>query len=106
MSLLYLDDNNFEQEVLNSDLPVLVDFYADWCGPCKAVAPVIEELATEYEGRCKVAKLDVDKNSETAGKYGIMSIPTIILFKNGNNVEQLVGAFSKDKIKEVLDGKI
>lgn len=103
---LAFTDSNFENEVLNSDVPVLVDFYADWCGPCKMMAPVIEELSTQYEGKAKIGKLDVDQNGVTAQKYRVMSIPTILLIKDGQVVETVVGAVPKQqleaKIKSVL----
>lgn len=96
-------DENFEQEVLNSDMPVLVDFYADWCGPCKILAPVIEELATEYEGQVKIGKLNVDEEQNTSKKYKVMSIPTLIFFKDGEEVDKLVGMLSKDQLVEKLE---
>lgn len=93
---------NFGAEVLKSDLPVLVDFYADWCGPCKMMAPVIEELAEEYKGKWKIGKLDVDASHEVAAKYGVQSIPTLKFFKGGQVVDQMVGFQSKEKLKEKL----
>jgi len=102
-SLRQVTDGDFEQEVLKSDLPALVDFWATWCGPCRTVGPIVEELATEYEGKVKVAKLNVDDNKETPTKYGIRGIPTLILFKNGQVVDQIVGAVPKSRIKELLD---
>ena len=99
-------DATFEKEVLQSDTPVLVDFWATWCAPCRMVAPVVEELATEYEGKLKVVKLDVDSNQGTAMKYGIRSIPTLLFFKDGKQQEQLIGAVPKkeivSKIEQVL----
>ena len=95
-------DANFDQEVLQSDLPVLVDFWAPWCGPCKLMAPIIEELAKEFEGKAKVVKLNVDENPQTAQKYGIMSIPTLIIFKNGQIAEQLIGLRPKEEISQRL----
>ncbi|RMF91647.1 MAG: thioredoxin [Nitrospinota bacterium] len=99
-------DATFEKEVLQSDIPVLVDFWATWCAPCRMIAPVVEELANEYEGRLKVVKLDVDSNQGTAMKYGIRSIPTLLFFKDGKQQEQLIGAVPKkeivSKIEQVL----
>ena len=95
-------DANFDQEVLQSDLPVLVDFWAPWCGPCKLMGPIIEELAKEFEGKVKVVKLNVDENPQTAQKYGIMSIPTLIIFKNGQIAEQLIGLRPKEEISQKL----
>lgn len=98
-------DQNFEQEVLKSDKPVLVDFWAAWCGPCQMMGPIIEELAEEVKDKYKVGKLNVDENRETASKYGIMSIPTLIIFKDGKEVRQFVGVQSKENLEEEL-GKI
>lgn len=99
---LKFTDSTFEAEVLNSDKPVLVDFYADWCGPCKFIAPIVEQLATEYEGRAKIGKMDVDADQLTAQKYGIMSIPTLLIFKNGEVVEKIVGAQPKAALESKL----
>ena len=96
-------DQNFEAEVLKSDKPVLVDFWAAWCGPCQMMGPIIDELAQEMKAKYKIGKLNVDENRETASKYGIMSIPTIIVFKGGKKVKQLVGAQSKEGLKEELE---
>lgn len=95
MKALQVDDATFQAEVLNCDKPVLVDFWAIWCGPCKMIAPVVEELAGEYDGKLKVAKMDVDANPQTAMQYGIRSIPTLLIFKGGQVVEQIVGAVPK-----------
>jgi thioredoxin 1 len=96
-------DSNFDSEVLDTDQPVLVDFWATWCGPCRTIAPTIEELASEYEGRAKVVKLDVDNNPQTAMKYGIRSIPSLIFFKDGKPVDQMVGVVPKRVLAEKLD---
>ncbi|NLJ89509.1 MAG: thioredoxin [Clostridiales bacterium] len=96
-------DDNFEQEVLNSDTPVLVDFYADWCGPCKMIGPVIEELAEEYEGVIKIGKINVDDNQNYSTKYKVMTIPNLIFFKNGEKVDQVIGVVSKDQLVEKLE---
>lgn len=96
-------DQNFETEVLQSDLPVLVDFFAVWCGPCQMLAPIIEELATELEGKVKVGKMNVDENNQTAQKYSIMSIPTLVLFKKGQPIKTLTGLRTKeDLLAEIL----
>jgi thioredoxin 1 len=102
MADLTLTDKDFEAQVLKSDKPVLVDFWAEWCHPCRIVGPIIEELATEYDGKIKVGKVDVDQN-QVAGNYGIMSIPSVLLFKNGKVVATLVGAQSKDNYKREID---
>src|ERR1035437_5235018 len=102
MADLTLTDKNFEEEVLKSEQPVLVDFWAEWCHPCKVVGPIIEELATEYAGKLKVGKVDVDVN-QVANNYGIMSIPSILIFKNGKVLKTLVGAQSKDNYKKEID---
>jgi thioredoxin 1 len=95
---IIVTDASFSQEVLQSDVPVLTDFWAVWCGPCKAIAPIVEQLATEYEGKLKVAKLDVDNNPQTPMQYGVMSIPTLILYKKGQPVERIVGYQNKDAL--------
>ena len=94
---------NFDAEVLNSSMPVLVDFFAVWCGPCKMMAPAIEKLAEEYEGKAVVGKLDVDESMDIAGRYGIMNIPTLIIFKNGEIVSKFVGLQNKNELKKALD---
>jgi len=101
--VVQINDGNFESEVLNSSLPVLIDFGATWCAPCRAVAPLIEQLAEEYEGRAKVASLDVDDSPGTASKYGIRSVPTLMVFKDGELVTQQVGALPKAKIAALID---
>ena len=96
-------DANFEDEVLNSDQPVLVDFWATWCGPCRTIAPTIEKIAADYDGRAKVVKLDVDNNPQTAMKYGIRSIPSLLFFKGGRPVDQMVGVVSERVLADKLD---
>tara|TARA_A100001388_G_scaffold241142_1_gene197252 strand:- start:355 stop:681 length:327 start_codon:yes stop_codon:yes gene_type:complete len=98
-----LTSNDFKTEVLESDSPVLVDFWAEWCGPCKVIAPVIEELALDYDGKVKFGKLNVDDHNQVASEYGVRSIPTLLVFKNGVVVNQIVGAVPKERIAESLD---
>lgn len=100
--VLQVTDSTFEQEILKADMPALVDFWAAWCGPCRAIAPVIEELAKDYAGKVKIAKLNVDENAKTPVKYGIRAIPTLILFKNGAVVDQITGAVSKAQIENAI----
>ena len=97
---------NFDAEVLSSSMPVLVDFFAAWCGPCKMMAPAIEKLAEEYEGKAVVGKLDVDESMAIAGRYGIMNIPTLIIFKNGEIVSKFVGLQNKNELKKALDAAL
>ncbi|MCA1990251.1 MAG: thioredoxin [Desulfarculus sp.] len=104
-SVLQVTDDTFEAEVLKSDLPVLVDFWASWCGPCRAIAPVVEELSEQYAGKVKVAKLNVDESPKTPGQYGIRAIPTLIMFKGGQVADQITGAVSKSHIEQAL-GKL
>ena len=96
-------DQDFDEQVLKSDLPTIVDFWAVWCGPCKMVAPVVAELATDYDGRVKFTKMNVDENMSTPGRYGIRGIPSLLLFKGGEVVDQIVGAHPKGKIKEMIE---
>lgn len=98
-----LTDENFDEEVLQADTPVLVDFYADWCAPCRMMAPVIEELAGEYQGKVKVAKIDTDAHRDAPSRFGISAIPTIILFQNGEPSRRFVGVTNKDEFKSALD---
>jgi thioredoxin 1 len=102
----HVTDDTFEPEVLKSSVPVLVDYWAEWCGPCKAIAPVLEEVAKEYSGKLKVAKMDVDANTEVPKKYNIRGIPTLMLFKNGNMEAMKVGAMSKSQLTAFLDSNI
>jgi thioredoxin 1 len=94
---------NFKNEVLESKVPVLVDFWATWCGPCRMIGPIVEELAAEYEGRAKVGKINTEEQADLAGEYGVISIPTLILFKNGKPVDQIIGAVPKNVIAKKLD---
>ena len=101
-----ISDDTFQSEVIESDVPVLVDFWADWCGPCKMVAPVVKDLAGEFDGRVKVAKMDVDTNPNTPTQYGVRSIPTLLIFKGGAPVDQVVGAVPKSVLKGRLEAAV
>jgi thioredoxin 1 len=105
-AVVQLTNENFDAEVVNHAGTVMVDFWAPWCGPCRMVGPLVEELATEYQGKAKVAKLNTDEAGEIASRYGIRSIPTIMFFKNGEKVTELVGAYPKGKIAEKLDASL
>ena len=102
----HVTDETFEPEVLKSDVPVLVDYWAEWCGPCKSIAPILEELAKEYDGRLKIAKVNVDENRAVPAKFGIRGIPTLMIFKNGNLEATRVGALSKSQLTAFLDSNI
>ena len=105
-NVIELNDSNFESEVVKSDKPVLVDFWAEWCGPCKMIAPSVEKISEEYSDKLKVGKLDVDSNPNISSTFGIRSIPTLLIFKNGTPVDQIVGAVSKDVISSKVDNHI
>ncbi len=104
--IIHTSDDSFEQDVLQSAIPVLVDYWAEWCGPCKMIAPILDEVAKEYEGRIKVTKLNIDENQQTPPKYGIRGIPTLMLFKNGNVEATKVGALSKSQLTAFIDSNI
>ena len=105
-AILYVTDDTFETDVIKSSDPVLVDYWAEWCGPCKMIAPILEEIASEYSGKIKVAKLNIDDNPQTPPKYGIRGIPTLMLFKNGEVEATKVGALSKSQLTAFLDSNI
>jgi thioredoxin 1 len=104
--IIHVTDDTFEQEVLQSDTPVLVDYWAEWCGPCKAVAPVLDQIAEQYAGRLKVAKLNIDENQATPPRYHVRGIPTLMLFKNGSMEAQKVGAVSRTQLSAFIDSNI
>jgi thioredoxin 1 len=106
MKPITLSDDNFETEVIKSDKPVLIDFWAVWCGPCRMIAPIVEELANEYEGKIKVGKLDVDENQQTSIKFGVRSIPTLLIFKDGKLKDTIIGAVPKNHIVQKLNAVI
>lgn len=105
-SIVEVNDSNFDQDVLKSDKPVLIDFWAAWCGPCRALAPIVDELAEAYQGKVKVAKMDVDRNCATPMRYGVRGIPTLLVFKGGQVKEQIVGYVAKEQIQKALDKHI
>ncbi len=104
--IVELTDANFDQQVLQSPQPVMVDFWAAWCGPCKALAPIVDEVATVYSGRVKVGKMDVDRNAATPMRYGVRGIPTLLIFKGGKVAEQIVGYVPKERIQQALDKQL
>jgi thioredoxin 1 len=104
--IVYVTDNSFEQDVLQSEIPVLVDYWAEWCGPCKMIAPILEEIVGDYAGKLKVAKLNIDENSATPPKYGIRGIPTLMIFKNGDVEATKVGALSKSQLTAFIDSNL
>ena len=105
-TISHINDDDFDNLVNNSNLPVLVDYWAEWCVPCKAIAPILDELAKDYEGKVNIAKLNIDNNQNTPAKYGIRGIPTLMLFKNGNVIDTKVGALSKSQLVAFLDSNI
>ncbi len=105
-TVVHVTDANFEEEVLQSDVPVLVDYWAEWCGPCKMIAPVLEEIAKDYDGKVKICKMDVDANRDTPQKFGIRGIPTLMMFKGGNAEATKVGALSKSQLSEFINTSV
>ena len=106
MAVTHVTDKNFQQEVLKSDLPVLVDFWAEWCGPCKMISPIIDEIAEELRGKLKVTKVNVDEAQALASQFSVMSIPTLLIFKGGQPVDQIVGALGKDQLMEKIGSNL
>ncbi len=104
--IITLTDDSFENDVIKSDIPVLVDFWAEWCGPCKMIAPILDDAADEYAGKVTIAKLNVDQNTVSPAKYGVRGIPTLLLFKNGELADTKVGALSKTQLKEFIEAQI
>ena len=102
-NVIEFNDQNFDSDVLEAGTPVLVDFWAVWCGPCKAIAPIVEEIANDYNGKVKVGKMDVDRNNQVAMRYGIRSIPTLLVFNNGEVVDQVIGNVGKESIESILN---
>ena len=105
-NIIHLSDATFETEVLQSSMPVLVDYWAEWCGPCKMIAPILDEISKDYEGKLKIAKLNIDENAQTPSKFGIRGIPTLMIFKNGNVEATKVGALSKSQLTTFIDSNI
>ncbi len=101
--IVHLTDDVFESEIINSDLPAFVDFWAPWCGPCKMVGPMVEELAEQYDGKVKIAKLNVDEHQKTPAHYAVRSIPTFMMFKDGKSIDQMIGAISKEQMEEMIN---
>ena len=106
MATFNVTDDTFEEQVINSSVPVVIDFWAEWCGPCRAIGPIVDELATEYSGKAKIGKLNVDTDNQVAAQYGVRSIPALLIFKDGAVANQIVGAVPKEKITELLDSVI